>query len=55
MHKKQYKSSLRASVFEETIEDYDFLYKCSLKINNLNNSTISVYQVDRFCLKNYKL
>tara|TARA_B110000240_G_C13489113_1_gene448794 strand:- start:41 stop:1768 length:1728 start_codon:yes stop_codon:yes gene_type:complete len=45
----------RASVFEETIEDYDFLYKCSSKINNLNNITILVYQIDSFCLKNYKL
>ena len=43
----------KASVFEETIEDYDFLYKCSSKINNLNNTTILVYQIDSFCLKNY--
>ena len=45
----------KASVFEETIEDYGFLYKCSKKTNNLDDEIILVYQIDSLCIKKYKL
>lgn len=44
----------KASVFEEGIEDYDFLKKCSSEIN-IKNLTISLYRIDISCIKNYKL
>lgn len=45
----------KASVFQESIEDYDFLNNCSLKINNFDNDNILIYQIDNFCIKDYKL
>ena len=45
----------KASVFHESIEDYDFLNNCSLKINNFDNDNILIYQIDNFCIKDYKL
>ena len=44
----------KASVFQESIEDYDFLNNCSSKINEFHNN-ILIYQIDNFCIKDYKL
>jgi len=44
----------KATVFEESIQDYDFLFKCSSEIIDIDKSIISLYKIDTFCLKNYK-
>ena len=41
----------KASVFEEKIDDYKFLYECSKMIKKTSDYNIKIYELDNFCLR----
>lgn len=43
----------KASVFEENIEDYKFLYECLKITKKTDNYNIEIYELDNFCLRKF--
>ncbi len=43
----------KASVFEENIEDYKFLYECLKITKKTDDYNIEIYELDNFCLRKF--